>query len=255
MSARFALVRNEARLLARDPVPAVVLIGMPLVLAVVLSPALSLALAADGQPGVSGSAQAVPGMACVFALFGAAVAGFALMREHGWRTWTRLRASGMSRAGMLASKLVMPAALLLAQAVVLFGVGVLTLDLTVTGSWLAVALVAASVSAMVLAGGIAAASALGTVQQLNAAINLTAMGLGGIGGALVPVAQLPDWLEPVAPLSPVFWAMRGYRSAILEGGGIAEVAPSAGVVGLYAAAFALTALVFLRRPAGKRAWG
>ena len=69
---------------------------MPLVLMTLLSDAMESTLAAEGHPGAPGSAQTVPGMACVFASFAIAVVGFAIFREHGWRTWPRLRAAGLS---------------------------------------------------------------------------------------------------------------------------------------------------------------
>ena len=74
-----------------------------------------------------------------------------------------------------------------------------------------------------LVAGLAAAAALSTIQQVNAVTNLGAMVLGGLGGGFVPVESLPDWIEPFAPISPVYWAMEGYRTAILDGGGVADV--------------------------------
>ena len=66
---RASIVRTELRLLRHDPVPAAVLVGMPLVLMTLLSDAMKSTLATEGYPGVAGSAQTVPGMACVFASF------------------------------------------------------------------------------------------------------------------------------------------------------------------------------------------
>ncbi len=105
----------------------------------------------------------------------------------------------------------------------LFGFGVAFLDLRVSGSWLAVVLIAGAFAALVLIAGLAAAAALSTIQQVNAVTNLGAMALGGLGGGFVPVESLPDWIEPIAPISPVYWAMEGYRSAILDGGGVGDV--------------------------------
>ena len=76
---------------------------------------------------------------------------------------------------------------------------------------------------LVLVAGLAAAAALSTIQQVNAVTNLGAMVLGGLGGGFVPVESLPDWIEPLAPISPVYWAMDGYRTAILDGGGVGDV--------------------------------
>ena len=61
------------------------------------------------------------------------------------------------------------------------------------------------------------------MQQLNAVTNLGTMLLAGLGGALVPVMELPKWVQPVAVVSPVNWAMEGYRDTILDGGGVGDV--------------------------------
>ena len=249
------MIRNELRLLRHDPVPAAVLVGMPLVLMTLLSDAMESTLATEGYADAPGSAQTVPGMACVFASFGIAVVGFAIFREHGWRTWPRLRAAGLSGRALLAGKLAVPALLVAAQHVVLFGFGVLFLDLRVSGSWLAVGLIAAAFAALVLTAGLAAAAALSTIQQVNAVTNLGAMALGGLGGGFVPVASLPDWIEPLAPISPVYWAMEGYRSAILDGGGITDVLGPLGVLLAFTAVFAGIAVWRFKLDVPKRTWG
>lgn len=250
-----ALVRNEARILRRDPLPVIVLVAMPIVLMTLLAPALGLALLAEGRPGTSGGDQATPGMIAVFTFFGVAFVGFALFREHGWKTWPRLRAVGLTPRQLLLGKVALPAAMLVVQHVVLFAFGTVFLDLTVTGSWLALALVSLALIALVVALGLAAAAALQTIQQLNAVTNLGAMVLGGLGGGFVPVSTLPGWVQPLAPLSPAYWAMRGYRSVILDGGGLGDVALPVAVlvaVGAVAAAFAA---VKLRDDTPKRTWG
>lgn len=255
MTGAWAVARNELRLLAHDPVPAVVLVGMPVVLMTLLTPALGGALALTGHAGAPGSAQSVPGMACVFAVFVVAMVGFAIYREHGWRTWPRLRAAGLSQTDLLVGKLTVPALLLVAQHLVLFTFGVAVLDLEVSGSWWVVGLTAAAFSLFVLSAGLAAAAVLGTVQQLNAATNLGAMVIGGLGGGFVPVDTLPEWVRPAAPASPVYWAMEGYTVAILEGGGLAEALTPVLVLGTFAAACVGIALWLLRRDTPKRTWG
>lgn len=267
MSGVRAIVRNELRILRHDPVPAVILVAMPIVLMVLLSNAMNLAIADEGYLGVTGSAQTVPGMACVFAFFGAGILAFAIFREHGWATWPRLRAAGLSRRSLLTGKVVVPAGLLVVQHVVLFGFGVLFLDLDNVGSWWLVALVASCFTLVVLAAGLAVTAVFQTVQQVNAVTNLGAMVLGGLGGGFVPVRSLPEWVQPIAPISPVNWAMDGYRAVILDGVGGPLCGPDAGcrpmsdvlipcaVLLGFALVFALIAVAFLRPDRTKRTWG
>ena len=85
--------------------------------------------------------------------------------------------------------------------------------------------------------------------------NLGAMVLGGLGGGFVPVESLPDWIEPIAPISPVYWAMDGYRTAILDGGGVADVLAPVGALVAFTALFAAIALWRLKLDEPKRTWG
>ena len=255
MTAAMAIVRNELRILRHDPVPAVVLIVMPIILMLLLSPALGLALTALGRPDVSGAAQSVPGMVCVFSFFSVALVGFALFREHGWRTWLRLRAAGLSSGEIVAGKLVLPAMMLWVQHAVLFAFGIVFLDLTVTGSWAAVAVTSLVFSVLVLAMGLAAAAAFSTIQQVNAVTNLGAMVFGGLGGGFVPVETLPSWVQPIAPASPSYWAMQSYSTVAMDGGGLAEVGGSIGVLALWTVAFLAIASWRLRVDSPKRTWG
>ncbi len=255
MSPMRAIVRNELRILRHDPVPLVLLIGMPIVLMALLSQSLGHVLLFEGYDDTPGSMHTAPGMACLFGFFSIAIVGFAIFREHGWRTWPRLRAAGVGGPALLAGKLVVPAGLLVVQHAVLFGFGLAVLDFKVNGEWLAVVLLALGFATMVLSAGLAAAAALSTVQQLNAVTNLGTMLLGGLGGALVPVMELPKWVQPLSPVSPVNWAMEGYRDVILDGKGVGEIQlPLAAMFGLSAVLVAF-ALWRLRLDSPKRTWG
>ncbi|WP_354699355.1 hypothetical protein DSM112329_05069 [Paraconexibacter sp. AEG42_29] len=257
MTGSLAVLRNEVRLLRHDPVPPAILVAMPIVLMALLSRSMDLPLAYEGF-NAPGSTQTVPGMACVFAFFGVGILGFGVFREHGWRTWTRLRLSGLSGPSLILGKLLLPTLLLAGQHVILFAVGYQFLDLRANGSWVAAALVATCFSAVVLAAGLAATALLSTVQQLNAVTNLGAMIAGGLGGGFVPVSLLPDWVQPLAPGSPVKWAMDGYRTAFLEYDvGVRDVVNPCLVLLAFAAGFALVATLALRRniDAPKRTWG
>jgi ABC-2 type transport system permease protein len=255
MSPLRAIVRNELRILRHDPVPLVLLVGMPIVLMALLSQSLGHVLLFEGYDDTPGSMHTAPGMACLFGLFSIAIVGFAIFREHGWRTWPRLSAAGVGSLSLLAGKLAVPAMLLVLQHVALFGFGLAFMDFKVNGAWLAVVLLAFGFASMVLSAGLAAAAALSTVQQLNAVTNLGTMLLGGLGGALVPVRELPSWVQPFSPASPVNWAMEAYRDTILDGKGVGEVVLPLVAMGGLSIALVAFAAWRLRSNAPKRTWG
>ena len=75
--------------------------GMPLAIMPLLRKTMGLSLAASGYPGADGAEQVVPGQIVLFGFFVAGSTAFALFREHGWRTWDRLRASPASPRAIL----------------------------------------------------------------------------------------------------------------------------------------------------------
>jgi ABC-2 type transport system permease protein len=74
--------------------------------------------------------------------------------------------------------------------------------------------------------------------QLNTYVNLAGIVFAGVGGALVPLNVLPEWVQNTARFVPTYWAMEGFLDVILDGGGMAAVAvPSLALVG-FTGAFA-----------------
>jgi ABC-2 type transport system permease protein len=226
-----AVVRNDLRILRSDPVFLVVMIGMPLVVMAFIEPVFS-------------AEQVVPGMTVMFSLFLVGNLGFAVFREHGWNTWERLRASWASPAEVMVGKAVTPLACLAIQLTVLFVAGGLLFGLTVRGPMIALVAIAAAYAVCLLALGGVLLAVCRTVMQLNAITNLGAMLLAGLGGALAPIPELPGWARAIAPATPSYWAMRGFRDVIVHGEGLSAVGLP--VLVLLASAAALAGITLWR---------
>jgi ABC-2 type transport system permease protein len=56
-----------------------------------------------------------------------------------------------------------------------------------------------------------------------------------VGGMLFPVSILPDWLQVVAHLNPVTYALDAMRAALLDGAHLKQISPSLGILLLFAA--------------------
>jgi ABC-2 type transport system permease protein len=90
-----------------------------------------------------------------------------------------------------------------------------------------------AVSLSLTAFGMTVTALSRTSQQLNALGSVGSMLFGILGGAFVPVAVMPGWAKTVSPITPTYWAMRGLKSATLEGGGIGTVLlPVAVLIGM-----------------------
>jgi ABC-2 type transport system permease protein len=249
-----AIMRNELRVLRRDPTPLMILIIMPLIVVPIFRSTFKAALVLSGRTDANGAEFAVPGQAVQFLFFLAPTVGFVFFREHGWNTWERLRTSAASAADIVVGKALPMCGVGALQLLVMFGVGVFLLDLRVDGSVAGVVAISAALLVCVVTLGIAITAVARTLQQVSALGYLGATVFGAVGGALVPFATLPAWVRSIAPVTPQYWAMRGYNAMILDGAGFgAAVRPGLMLLG-YAAVFVAIALARFRFDDAKVAW-
>jgi ABC-2 type transport system permease protein len=239
MGAPSTIMRLDFRVMRRDPGPLIVLIGMPLVLMSFVRPMFEGVLRYEGFLHANGAEQAVPGMATMFGFYLLTYVSIAIFREHGSNTWERLLATPARPLEILLGKVTPLFLLGLVQQFVLFTLGSLLFHLKVEGSLVALAMISVALVTCLVAMGLALASVCRTVQQVNAFGNLLTILLGGLGGSLAPTSLLPAWAAAIAPFTPGYWAMRGFRSVILNG--VAEVLPSVGVLFAFAVAFTVIA--------------
>jgi ABC-2 type transport system permease protein len=249
-----AIIRNDLRILRSDPAFLIVMIAMPLIVMGFIKPAFRSALVFEGAAGANGAEQVVPGTAVLFGLFLVGNLGFAVFREHGWNTWERLRASSATTGDIMLGKAVTPLLSLLVQQAVLIGIGGLLFDLHLRGSWVGMALVALAFGLSLVGLGFLLLAVCRTVMQLNALTNIGTMVLGGLGGAITPITSLPDWARAIAPAVPSYWAMRGYRTVILDGGGVADVLVPVAVLLAFGIGYALIAAFRFRMEDTKLSW-
>jgi ABC-2 type transport system permease protein len=234
-----AIVRHEWRIFLREPMPAVVMTFMPLVLMALFKPVFE-----------TGAAQSVPGMTTLFGFFLVGQVGYAFFREHAWGTWERLRATDLSRTQVLGAKVVVPLAMFAIQFAILFGAGLALFGLKVHGSALGLAAVASALALALTAFGVALVSLCRTFMAVTTLANAGALVFAGAGGALVPFALLPGWIRAAGPFTPGYWAMLGFTHAI-DGGGV--LVPVAILLG-WAALFAVITAVRLRFEETKTGW-
>ena len=83
-------------------------------------------------------------------------------------------------------------------------------------------------------------------MQLNSIVNVGTILMGGLGGALTPLATLPGWAQAIAPAVPSYWAMKGYQAVIIGGGGVGDVTSSVGMLLVFSVVFGVIARIFFR---------
>jgi ABC-2 type transport system permease protein len=235
-------MRHNWRLLWADPTPILVTTLMPIVMMAFLQGTGRAVLRGAGFATASGSEIVVPGMAVLFAFFGVAFIGTGFFAEHGWGTWDRLRASSARSIEIVLGKILPSAGLMLMQLVLMFAVGVLLFDLRIHGSLGGVAVMMVASIAVLVAISMLLTAVLRTVNQMMAVVNLATMTLAGIGGALAPVDVLPGWAQAIAPASPAYWMLKGFRAVVLESGGVGATLVPAAVTLAFAAGAAIGAV-------------
>jgi ABC-2 type transport system permease protein len=240
------IAANELRILKRDPAWIVLLFVIPLILVGLMRGGVHFILALTGHPAASGADFSVPAQAVTFVFYLPGLIGISFLREHGWATWGRLRATGTPTAHILIGKVLPIAIMGICQMAIIFGIGESFYGLHIRGSTAGVALVACVLVLTVITMGLAITVLVRTMQQLNAVANITPVALGALGGALMPLVTLPAWVHRVAPATPQYWAMRAFDQLILDGGNLWTAVLPMAVLLLYAVAFAVVALLGLR---------
>ncbi len=224
MTAVIAIVKHQVRILLRDPWFLAIMFVMPMVVMPLFKRTMAFSLQASGFANATGAEQVVPGQVVMFGFFVGGSAGFCLFREHGWKTWDRLRASSASSRSLLVGFALPWIVTLMIFQVLLMVAGGVVLGLRLHGgSPFASLLVMFAYASCIVTLIMLVASTLRTVNQVNAFQNVGAMGFAGLGGALVPIAQLPSWARLISPITPTYWAMRGHNAVFLRGGGVREV--------------------------------
>jgi ABC-2 type transport system permease protein len=240
MPPSLAIARQSLRMMRAELGSLLALVFMPAILMVVFLPIARDALRENGFRHATGAEQVVPGMTVGFGLFLLGFVAFGFMSERQWGTWERLRASRARPWEVVVGKLVPAFGLAVAYQLVLFLLGAALFGLRVHGHALALLLIIPAFGAAIVAIGVFVVSVARTAQQVNVVTNICGMGLSALGGAYVPADLLPAWARAIAPITPTYWAVRGFRVAFLPSyalsGALASAAVLAGLALLFGAA-------------------
>jgi ABC-2 type transport system permease protein len=248
------IVGHEVRLIRRDPLPVIVLVIFPIITMAFLKPAFRPALIQSGHPHANGAEQVVPGQATVNGFFIVGLTTFAFFAEFGSATWDRLRASQATNLEVVLGKSVPRIVMSIAQFVVVFAIGIPLFGLTVRGPIASLLPLVSALAVCLVLLGIAVTAVCRSVQQANAFSTVGLVVFGAVGGALVPFNVLPGWAQTIAPVTPTYWAMRGFRSVILDGRGLGGVELSIAVLLGMAVLFGVVALSRFRFDETKANW-
>ena len=189
------------------------------------------------EDGISALAHTAPGMMLQFAIAGLLTSAQVIVTERKSRTLQRLLTTATRRIHILLGHYLAIFALIFAQFLLLIAFGQFVLHveyLHVPVATLLVAFCAAlSISAMGLLIGVLARS-----EEQAVIFSLIPMFvLSGLGGAWVPLEVTGETFATIGHLSPVAWAMDGFKNISIRGLGFESVLLPAIALAGYALVF------------------
>jgi ABC-type Na+ efflux pump permease subunit len=113
---------------------------------------------------------------------------------------------------------------------------------------------AAAVVALMLASALAAAgllilimSLVGSERQGDTLTTIIIIVSSMLGGAFMPVSQMPPFIKPISAATLVYWSTEGFAKLILHGGGLGDIILNLTVLAVVGAALMLIGALVLKR--------
>lgn len=194
----------------------------------------------------TGNNQSSPGMTVMFAMFLMLGGGATLVAEREQGTLRRLLVMPIDKASIMVGKMLGIFLAGVIQIAILILAGYFLFDVEWGLSPIALALVVVSFALSVTGLSIMVAALVRTASQVGALTTLLVLSMAALGGAWWPLEIVPPWLQTVARLTPVAWAMEGFHDIVTRGFGVAEVLPEVGVLLAFTLVFTLIGIARFR---------
>lgn len=169
-----------------------------------------------------GFQQSIPGMATMYVMFTVLPAVAAIIQER--KNWTlqRLATMPISRAQIMGGKLLARFIVGMIQYAIMFTFGYF-LGVRYGGDPVALVLIMVAYTVCITALTLALTTILKTEMQAAGITLFISLTLAPLGGAWWPLEIVPDWMATLGHISPVAWAMDGFRELIFYSGGLGDV--------------------------------
>jgi len=171
----------------------------------------------------------VPGFAVLFIFLTAQTTARSIYDEKKVGSFRRLLAAPMSKASLLAGKMLPNFVTALVQTAVIFAFGSIGLRLlglkpvTLGNAPVALVLVTLLIALCSSALGIVIAAIARTENQIGGISTLLLWGMGIIGGSIFPLFALEDFLGSLPKIVPHYWANRALDNLMIREFGLADV--------------------------------
>ena len=177
----------------------------------------------------SGFGQSVPGMGAMYVMFTVLGGTAVLLRER--RQWTlqRLAAMPITRAQILGGKILSYFSLGMIQFMIIFAVG-LAVGLDFGDDLLGLLAIMIAFVLCMTAAAFVLAIYMQNEEQAAGIARLLGLTLAPLGGAWWPLEIVPGFMQTIGQISPIAWAMQGFRALMFNQGTLVTVLPQVGIL-------------------------
>ncbi len=189
---------------------------------------------AGGDAAYDGASHALAGMGVQFILIGAVDSAVGMLNERQKGLFRRLRTAPLSRAILIASRLISGALIALFVLLFLYAFGSVTLGIAIKGDKVGFALVAVGFAFMASALGLAMAT-IGKTPQATRGVGIFVVLVATmLSGAWFPAFLFPRWMQTATLFVPTRWAVDGLDAMTWRGLPLADAILPAGILFLSA---------------------
>ncbi|MEW6567817.1 MAG: ABC-2 transporter permease [Chloroflexota bacterium] len=181
--------------------------------------------------------QNVPGYTIYGIFWIVSLLAGSVLQEKREGTFRRLLVAPMSRAVMLAGKLVPYYIINLVQLVIMLGASSLLFRMHLGHSLAGLVAVSLAAAATATGLGVLVSAVARTEAQVGGLTVLLLLTLSALGGCFVPRFIMPEWLQTTGLVTPHAWALDAYQDLLVRGYGLREVLPKVGALAVFAGAF------------------
>jgi ABC-type multidrug transport system permease subunit len=171
--------------------------------------------------------------------------GFSIVDARRKRLLKRLVATPMSRASYLLSFIISRLAMLVLEAGLLLAFGALAFGVPLRGSLVALFLISL-LGALAFGGlGLLIAARPKTIEGASGLMNLAMVPMWVFSGVFFSSSRFPPLLQPLVQALPLTAVNDALRANMLEGAGLAQVAPELGIIAAWlVVCFAIALRIF-----------
>jgi ABC-2 type transport system permease protein len=175
---------------------------------------------------------AVPGWAVLFLFLTAQATARSIYDEKKIGSFHRLLAAPISKSSLLGGKMLPNFMTVILQTIVIFGASLIVLPLIGAGNMalgnspLAFTLLVLAIALCSTALGIAIAALARTEAQIGGISSVVLWVAGMLGGAIIRLYLINDFLATVSKFTPQYWAIIGFDDLLARGGGLADITDS-----------------------------